>query len=170
MTYRKFILPAMLLAATASGVGGVSLPAQPALAQAATNAPAPPPPARPARPQRERASHIEGRIAFLKAELKITPAQEAQFDKLAQALRQNATESRRAFEQMRPPADRSQRQPPTAMQRLERVAQFSAMRAQQTDRVLAAFRPLYDSLSPDQKKAADDLMPPRFHGRHHGRI
>jgi hypothetical protein len=165
VSYRKFIFPAMLLAA-AAGAGTFTVPTQPAHAQAATNAPTRPP----APPRRERASHIDGRIAFLKAELKITPAQEAQFNKLADAMRQNAAERRQAFEQMRPQGDRSQRQPPNAMQRLEQQAKVSAQRAQQTDRLLAAFRPLYDSLSPDQKKAADGLMAPHFHGRHHHRI
>jgi hypothetical protein len=55
------------------------------------------------------------------------------------------------------------------LQHLEGQARMSAMRAQQTDRLLAAFRPLYDTLSDEQKKAADDLMAPHFHGRggHH---
>ncbi|HZT52177.1 MAG TPA: Spy/CpxP family protein refolding chaperone [Stellaceae bacterium] len=167
MTKSKFILPAMLVAAAMGGAGTLALPAQPAQAQAANPAPqGAPPPAR-TRPMRPRESHIEGRIAYLKAELKITPAQEAQFDKLAQAMRQNDAERRRAFEQAR--TDRGQARP-NAMQLLERRARFSAMRAQQTERTLAAFRPLYDSLSPDQKKVADDLAMPHFHGRHRGRI
>ena len=160
MTNRKFILPALLLAAAVGGTGAITLPMQPAQAQAA--APATQQPQRPPRPPR--ASHIEGRIAYLKAELKITPAQEAQFEKVAQALRQNSEERRQAFGQPRP--DRSA--PPSALQRLEMQARFSALRAQHADRFLAAFRPLYDSFSPDQKKAADELMAPHFHG-HHGR-
>jgi hypothetical protein len=38
------------------------------------------------------------------------------------------------------------------------------MRAQQTDRLLAAFRPLYDGLSDQQKQAANDLL--GSHGHH----
>ena len=157
MTNRKFILPALLLAAAVGGTGAITLPTQPVQAQAA--APAPQQPQRP-----PRASHIEGRIAFIKAELKITPAQEAQFEKVAQAMRQNSDERRQAFGQPRP--DRNA--PPSALQHLEMQARFSALRAQHADRFLAAFRPLYDSFSPDQKKAADQLMAPHFHG-HHGR-
>ena len=63
-------------------------------------APAAPPAAATAAAPTARASHIEGRIAYLKAELKITPAQEAQWDKVAQAMRQNATERRQGFEQV----------------------------------------------------------------------
>lgn len=163
MDYRKFILPALVLSTVLGGVGAATLPATPAQAQATTNAPPAANPARPPRPPR--ASHIDGRIAFLKAELKITPAQEAPFDRLAQVLRQNATERRQSFEQARPDRD----QPRNAVQRLEVRARMSAMQAQQSDRYLAAFRPLYESLSAEQRKAADDLMAPRGHFRR-GRI
>jgi hypothetical protein len=162
VTNRKFTLPALLLAAAIGGTSAITLPAQPAQAQAAAPAPQQAPAPRP--PRAPRASHIEGRIAFLKAELKITPAQEAQFEKVAQAMRQNSQERRQAFGQARP--DRNA--PPSALQRLEMQARFSALRAQSADRFLAAFRPLYDSFSPEQKKTADELMAPHFHG-HHGR-
>jgi len=163
VTNRKFIIPIIALAAALGGAGAATLPVQHAAAQTASPAPAPPP--RPDRPREARPSHIEGRIAFLKAELKITPAQEAQFEKVAQALRQSADERRRSFEQVRVNRD----QPPNALQALEMQARFSATRAQQTDRFLAAFRPLYDSLSPEQKKSADDIMAPHRHfgGRRH---
>lgn len=165
MSNRKFILPAMLLAAAFGGVGAVTLPAYDAAAQAVTPPP-PPPPGAPGqhRPHRMHPSHIEGRIAFLKAEFKITPAQEPQFDKVVQAMRQNATERRQAFEQMRGHRD----QPGSALQGLQAQARFAEMRAQQTNRYLAAFRPLYDTMPPAQKQAADDLMAPHRHS-HHGR-
>lgn len=163
MSNRKFILPAIALTALLGGTGIATL--QPVAAQTAAppaTASATPAPAM-HRPPRERPSHIEGRIAFLKAELKITPAQEPQFDKVAQALRQNSEERRHAFEQIRTTAPD---QPRNALQHLEARARFAAMRAQENDRFLAAFRPLYDSLSADQKKSADDLMTPH---RHFGR-
>ena len=155
MTIRKPLIPAAVLAAALSSAGLATVTPHAAHAQAA--APAAPAP-RPMRP-----SHIDGRLAFLKAELKITPAQEPQWDRVAQALRQNDQERREAFEQMRANRD----QPHNALQHLEMRARLSAQRAQQTDRFLAAFRPLYDSLSDVQKKSADDLMAP--HWRHHGR-
>jgi hypothetical protein len=49
---------------------------------------------------------------------------------------------------------------------LEFRAKFSALRAKAADRDLAAFRPLYDSLSDAQKKAADAVM--EEHHRGHG--
>jgi periplasmic protein CpxP/Spy len=159
VTNRKSILSALVLAAVLSGGSVIGFEAGSALAQApAATAPAQAPQQRPMRP-----SHVEGRIAYLKAELKITPAQESAFDKVAAAMRQNDAERRQAFEQFR--ARRQTPQSETALQRLEGEARFSAMRAQETDRFLAAFRPLYDGLSPDQKKLADDMY--SFHGRHH---
>ena len=65
---------------------------------------------------------------------------------------------------MRGTGDRPQ--PRNALQHLETRARLSTMQAQQSNRFLAAFRPLYDSLSDDQKKAADDAMAP--HGHHFG--
>jgi periplasmic protein CpxP/Spy len=161
----KLILPAVALAAALGGAGIATLPVPQAMAQAAAPG-APPPPAaqaRPQRPPREFRSHIEGRIAFMKAELKVTPAQEANFDKVAQVMRQNDRERRQRFEEMRAQRD----QPHSAVQHMETRARFAAVQAQHTDRLLAAFRPLYDSFTPDQKKAADDLMAPHM-GRHFG--
>lgn len=153
----KFVLPALVLATALGSAGAVTLPVPMAAAQPAT---APQQPMRPLPPSR-----VEGRIAFLKAELKITPAQEAQFDKVAQAMRQNDRERRQAFERFRT----ERNQPRNAVQQLETRARFSALRARELDRYLAAFRPLYASLSPAQKQAADGLLAP--HWRHHrGRI
>ncbi len=101
--------------------------------------------------------HIEGRIAFLRAELKITDAQAPQFDKLASVMRENAKEMDQVIGQMQANRD----QPLSAVQRLEARAHFTEARA--TQRFLAAFKPLYDSLSDEQKKSADELLTPRHH-------
>ena len=167
MTNRKLILPALAVAALVSGGCALTMPVSQAQAQTASPNQPPPPPAsgQAQRPQREHPSHIEGRIAYLKAELKITPAQEPQWDKVAQVMRQNATERQQGFERIRADRDgNAQRQPPTALQRLEGEARFAAVRAQQADRFLAAFRPLYDGMSDAQKKSADELLAPHRMG------
>lgn len=156
MTRSKITLSAIALLVALGGAGATLFPVEPSLAQAAA----------PGAPPAERPSHIEGRIAFLKTELHITPAQEAQWAKVADAMRQDSTEMRQQFEQMR--ADRNK--PQTALQHLERRARFEAIRARQTDRFLAAFRPLYDGMTPDQKKTADDLLAPHWDHRRHHRI
>ena len=159
MSIRKAALPALALAVALGGAGFGTLEAAPALAQATS--PAPQAPA-PERHHFDPARHIEGRIAYLKAELKITPAQEADFNKLAQAMRDNAKERAATFEKSR--ADRDK--PRSAVESLEARARFGQLRMQQTERLLAAFRPLYASLSPDQKKAADEMLGGHHHHHH----
>jgi hypothetical protein len=156
------------LAAAALVSGGYAMTAPVNQAQAQTASPNQPPPApgQAQRTPREHPSHIEGRIAYLKTELKITPAQEPQWDKVAQVMRQNATERRQGFERIRAERDgNAQRQPPNALQRLEGEARIAALHAQQADRFLAAFRPLYDGMSDAQKKSADELLAPHHMGR-----
>ena len=160
MSPRRTALP-LALAALVAGTAGMSLPAvRDAMAQATT---APQQAQQPERSRFDPTRHIEGRIAFLKAELKITDAQAPQFEQVAQAMRDNAKERAQAFAQFRGDRD----QPKTALERLEMRARFEQMRSQQAQRFLAAFRPLYQNLSDDQKKAADELLarPRHFHRR-----
>jgi protein CpxP len=112
-----------------------------------------------AKPHRQHADHIEGRIAFLHTELKITPEQQAQWDRVAAAMRSNDQDMHKAFETMR--ANRSTT-PLNAVQRLEMRAQFGTLRTQSDQRFLEAFKPLYASLSDNQKQSADELF-----GQHH---
>lgn len=165
----KLTLPALALAAALAGYG--ALPAPQAAAQAGPGQPAAPQqqaaPQQPSAPAPERrgrfdaARHVEGRIAYLKTELKITDAQQPQFDKFAAAMRENAQQAAQAAQQLR--AQRGQSE--NAADRLATRAHFAALRAQADQRLADAFRPLYDSLSPDQKKTADELMAPHRHHR-----
>jgi hypothetical protein len=100
------------------------------------------------------ASHIEGHIAFLKTELGITPAQEALWNPVAAAMRADVKEFEVAVQQMAS----YRTAPPTAVNDLEGRATFSSLRATSERRFLDAFRPLYESLSPEQKQAADNLF------------
>ena len=160
MFMRKPALPALALVAALAGTAGLST--LPALAQTAQ------PQAQDQAREHQghhrdfsAARHIDGRIAYLKAELKITPQQEPQFDRVAQAMRDNAAAKDQAMQKMRGDRD----QPKNAVERLELRQQLAAERAQDSQRFLDAFKPLYASLSDDQKKAADDML--TRHG-HHG--
>jgi hypothetical protein len=113
-------------------------------------------------------ARAEARIAYVKSELKITPAQEAAFDKYAQAIRDNAATTQKSFEDMRAQRGQpGQNQSMSAIDRVEQRAKMAQMRDQEQQKYLAAFRPLYASLSPDQKKIADQLATPQ---RHFGRF
>ena len=113
-----------LAAALFTGVAAVGL--TPALAQTApgpANSTAAPSEAR----HHERmmpGQFVDGRIAFLKAELKITPAQETQWQQVATAMRENA----KALDQTITTA-RQNRTDLDAVQRLESREQFAKVRA-----------------------------------------
>jgi hypothetical protein len=156
MNPRKVVLPALAIAVLVGGAGLGSLTTQQAAAQATT---APQQAEQHERHHFSPARHVEGRIAFLKAELKINDTQAPQFDRVAQAMRDNAKTMEQAIEQRRAERD----QPHTAVQRLEARSQFAALRAQADQRFLDAFKPLYASLSDDQKKAADELLTMHHH-------
>lgn len=118
----------------------------------------------PSQPARERplpGRHIEGRIAFMRAELKITDAQQAHWDRVAAAMRANAAQMDQQAQQMRARRD----QPASALERMERRAQMADLRATSAKTFAAAFRPLYDSFTADQKKSADELFDRRGPGR-----
>lgn len=100
---------------------------------------------------------VDGRIAFLKTELKITPAQEAQWQQVETAMRENAKQLDQTITTAR--QDRSKMD---AVQRLEQREQFAKVRADNDARLLAAFKPLYASLSPEQQQMANQLV-----GAHH---
>ncbi len=157
MFIRKAALPALALAAALAGAGGLAAFTAPKADAQATTAPA----QGQARPEHhfDPGRHIEGRIAFLKAELKITDAQASAFARVAEAMRENVKEMAQLHEQFR--ADRDK--PKTAVQRLETRVKLGELHTQHEHRFLAAFKPLYDSLSDEQKKIADELLA----GHHH---
>ncbi len=162
MNIRKRAFPALALAAALAGGTALStVPTERAAAQAAT---APQPTQQHERHRISPSQRVEGRIAYLKAELKITDAQAPQFDRLAQAMRDNAKDMDQAFAQMRG----NRGQPQNAVERLETRSRFAALRAQATQRYLDAFKPLYASLSDDQKKTADELLAPHRHHHYRG--
>ncbi len=103
----------------------------------------------------------DGRIAFLKAELKITPSQEAQWQQVATAMRENAN----ALDQVITAA-RQNREAMNAVQRIEQRQHFTSVRADNDARLLAAFKPLYTSLSPEQQQTANQLVVAHHGWRH----
>ena len=104
---------------------------------------------------------VDGRIAFLKTELKITPAQETQWQQVAGAMHENANSLDQAIK-----TARQDRGSMDALQRLALREQFAKVRAENDARLLAAFKPLYASVSPEQQQVANQLVAPH-HERHH---
>ena len=152
-----------LAAALFTGVAAIGL--APALAQTApapANSTAAPSEARHHAMERMMPGQfVDGRIAFLKAQLKITPAQEAQWQQVEAAMRENA----KTLDQTITTA-RQNRGNLGAVQRLELHEQFAKVQVDNDARLLAAFKPLYASLSPDQQQRANQLVGAHHHWHH----
>jgi LTXXQ motif family protein len=100
------------------------------------------------------ASHIEGRLAYIKAELKVTDAQDTLWNAYAAAARDNAKTMIARCSSMMGKRD-SQVSLPDRLDQNEQLmaAQLDAMRAMDK-----ALKPLYAALSDGQKKTADQLF------------
>jgi LTXXQ motif family protein len=99
--------------------------------------------------------HIEGRIAYLKAELKITDAQEPLWKAYAAAARDNGTAMLAHCNAMM-----SQRSASTASlpDRLDQHVQFMEAQLDAVRAMSKALKPLYAALSDSQKQAANQLF------------
>lgn len=98
---------------------------------------------------------IEGRIAFLRTELKITEAQQPQWAAFAETLRSNAkamAETRKAMMQPKPQL--------SAPDSVEHEVHMLGERLDGLKATAAATRALYVVLTEAQKKTADELLMP----------
>jgi hypothetical protein len=113
----------------------------------------------------EPGKHIEGRIAFLKAELKITDAQTRAWDQYAGFMRDTAKARQAEFEKRRAemknqprPELGQRREAKPLLERLdERETRAKAM-LQSIEKRKAATLALYKVLNDEQKKLAEDLL------------
>ncbi len=107
------------------------------------------------------AGHVEGRIAFLKTELKITEAQSPQWNQFAEALRANArrmTEMRGMMSGMMSAMTGQGAAAMSAPERLDRVETMMTNMLDCVRTTKAALGPLYVVLTDEQKKLADELL------------
>ncbi len=141
-----------------------SLALSTAFAQSSAPAAASAPDAAAARGQ-AREAHVEQRIADLHSKLKITSAQEDQWNKFADVMRDNGHTIGELYRQRIALGSNT-----SAVDDMKQYAQITQAQADGTKRLVDAFEPLYASLSPEQKKLADV----NFHqnarrGEHKGR-
>ena len=100
------------------------------------------------------ACHIEGRIAFLKAELAITDAQVPQWNAFAAVLRGNAKTMTDTHAEM------AKSPPSSAPDRADQMVAYMAAGLDTLKTTSGALRTLYAVLSAEQKKSADELLVP----------
>jgi flagellar motility protein MotE (MotC chaperone) len=99
---------------------------------------------------------VEGRLAFVKAELQITEAQAPAWNQLADAVRAAAKNHN---ERMRAIARREERNK-TLPERLEAQEQRVTARLEEIRQIKSSLSNLYAVLSDAQKKEADDIVLP----------
>ena len=103
--------------------------------------------------------HVEGRIAYLKAELRITGAQAAPWSVFADTMRADATAMRAMHEEMAKGGMMTGVMPTALPDRITAQRKMMAAHAVMLDRMEAAAKPLYAVLSADQRKVMDQAAP-----------
>ncbi|WP_233801763.1 Spy/CpxP family protein refolding chaperone [Paraburkholderia sp. HP33-1] len=151
---------ALVMLATAVSMGG-------AFAQTAAPAAAPDTAASASAAKAGHERNVEDRIAYLHSQLKITPAQEAQWKTFADVMRSNGETMSQLFQQRKEATNVS------ALDDMKQYAMIAQAHADGMKKLVDAFDPLYSSLSPEQKKLADATFhrggPEGGHHRgHHG--
>jgi periplasmic protein CpxP/Spy len=102
---------------------------------------------------------VEARLAYMKTALKITGAQQLQWDAFADVMRKQAKEADARIQSQREKrAANTERRRLTAIERLEMRQQFMAASSARIGERLAAQKPLYAALSPEQQQVADQLF------------
>jgi hypothetical protein len=103
---------------------------------------------------------VEERITALHASLKITTAEETQWNGVAQAMRENAAAMDKlvAANRTTPP------QTMTAVQDLQSYQQFAQAHVDGLKNLTAAFSTLYNAMPDGQKKVADEVFQTSGHG------
>jgi LTXXQ motif family protein len=99
---------------------------------------------------------IEGRLAFIKTELKITEAQAPAWNQLAESIR---TAAKQHNERMKAAFSREERAK-TLPERLEVHEQLVSARLEEIKQIKGNLTNLYAVLSEAQKKEADDIVLP----------
>jgi protein CpxP len=104
-------------------------------------------------------ARVEQHIKELRAQLKITPAQEAQWQQFAQVMRDNAREMDEAVMQRA-----QQFASMSAVDDMESYAKIAEAHVQHLRKLIPAFSSLYTAMTPEQKKQADDVFRSRAEG------
>jgi hypothetical protein len=107
----------------------------------------------------ETIDHVEGRIAFLRTELKITDAQSPAWNAFADALRNNAKTLGELRTSMMSPAGSGSQ---TLVDRLTWQEKWLSARLEATRAMKSALTNLVGSFSDEQKKTADEVLAPHM--------
>lgn len=98
--------------------------------------------------------HVEGRLAFLKTELKITDAQMPLWNSFAEAVRTNA----KTMEHIMQGGMMGTSQSASVPEKVAMCEKMMSAHLEALRKLKAAVDPLYAALSDEQKKTADEIM------------
>jgi periplasmic protein CpxP/Spy len=136
--------PALALAQSASAPAPAATAATPSASAPTSSA------------ERAAEARVEARIKQLHAQLRITPAEDAQWSQFADVMRDNA----RAIDEAA--AQRADQLPTmNALQDLQSYEQLAEAHVERVQKLIPAFEALYNAMSPQQKEIADRV----FRGR-----
>jgi periplasmic protein CpxP/Spy len=96
---------------------------------------------------------VERRIAELRVQLRITPAEQQQWDQFAGVMRENARDMDQIFIQRA-----QQLGSMTALQNMQSYEQLAEAHAQHLQKLVAAFQTLYVAMPDQQKQLADQVF------------
>jgi protein CpxP len=120
---------------------------------------------------RSATERVEARLSYIHTTLKISDAQQTQWENFANVLRKHAREIDARIQQFRAQgAQRPDASSVNAIERLEHTQKRMAERYHRLGEVITAAKPLYEVLSPEQKQAADSMLArsgPGGHRHHH---
>ena len=112
--------------------------------------------ARPMNSDADRSMRVDKHITDLRAQLKITPAEQTQWDAVAQTMRDNANNLDKAM-------DKREDSNGSAIDDLNAYGEVVQAHADGIKKLSAVFSTLYSSMSVDQKKIADEVFAQRAH-------
>ncbi|HEY3911712.1 MAG TPA: Spy/CpxP family protein refolding chaperone [Stellaceae bacterium] len=141
---------AALLALPAAAMAQATEPATPA--PAASPMAASPMTSRPAAGQTAE-QRVEGHIAQLHAQLRITPAEQPQWNQFAAVMRDNARDMDQAFMQRA-----QQYSTMNALQNMQSYEQIAEAHAQHMQKLVPAFETLYNAMPEQQKRLTDQVF------------
>ena len=107
-----------------------------------------------AAPTSTRGENVETRIQQLHSELKITPDEESKWNAVAQAMRDNAASMEKLVAEKRQQGPQNM----TAVDDLKTYQEFTQAHLDGLKNLTSAFSSLYDSMSDQQKKNADEVF------------
>lgn len=106
----------------------------------------------------KRDSAVEQHIMDLHSKLKITPAEESQWNEVAETMRVNAKDLDQAIDKRDATIASA-----TAVDNLNSYADIAQVHANGVKKLATAFSGLYSAMSVDQKKVADEVFSHRDH-------